>query len=237
MGAPPKGYPETRDARMGGPLMDARPMRDQRGFTLIEILLAVAILAIIMGMVYAAFDQTSRLAGHVDEVSEEYRAARLALARISDELMSTYVFEKDSTTRFVGEDGVGPDGQDADTLSFTSRSRAIPEGVPASAENALDYHLEGDRLMHVETLNPLGTGAGNVQSFPLAEGLAGFKLRYRNPSDGTWRDGWNPEAGVEGLPSAVEVTLLFPARGAAEDANRTGYLALTTVVPVPMGDG
>lgn len=212
-------------------------VRRQGGFTLVEVLLAVAILAVVMGMVYAAFDQTSRLAGHVDQVSEEYRAARLALTKMSDELMSAYAFDDDASTRFVGQDGVTPDGQDADSLAFTSRSRAIPEGIPASSENVLDYHLEGDRLMHVETLNPLGIGSGNVQPFPLAEGLAGFKLRYRNPSDGTWRDGWDPAAGVTGLPSAVEVTLLFPARGAAEDANRTGYLALTTVVPVPMGGG
>jgi len=209
----------------------------QRGFTLIEILLALAILAVILGMVYTSFDQTSRLAAHVDQVSEEYRAARLALAKMSDELMSTYAFDDDSTTRFVGSDGVNADGLDADTLAFTSRSRAVPEGIPASSENALDYHLEGDRLMHVETLNPLGSGPDNVQPFALAEGVSGFRLRYRNPSDGTWRDGWDAEAGVTGLPSAVEVTLLFPARGAAEDADRTGFLSLTTVVPVPMGGG
>jgi general secretion pathway protein J len=209
----------------------------ERGFTLIEILLALAILAVILGMVYASFDQTSRLAAHVDEVSEEYRAARLALTKMSDEIMSTYAFEDDARTGFVGKDGLGPDGVDADTLAFTSRARPVPEGVPASDENALDYHMEGDRLMHVETLNPLGTGADNVQAFALAEGLSGFKLRYKNPSDGTWIDSWDPEAGASGLPSAVEITLLFPARGAAEDADRSGFLSLTTVVPVPMGGG
>jgi general secretion pathway protein J len=208
-----------------------------RGFTLIEVLLAVAILAVILTMVYASFDQTSRLNADVSQVSDQYRMARLALVKISDELMSAYAFDDDATTHFTGTDGVTPDGRDADTLSFTSLARAIPEGLPASDQDQVDYRLEGGKLIHDETLNPLGTGGANVEDFPLAEGLAGFKLRYRNPSDGTWRDGWDPAEGVKGLPSAVEVTLEFPAKGAEGDADRNGILSLTTLVLVPMGGG
>ena len=69
----------------------------ERGFTLIEILLALAILAVILGMVYASFDQTSRLAAHVDEVSEEYRAARLALTKMSDEIITTRNFHENTS--------------------------------------------------------------------------------------------------------------------------------------------
>lgn len=211
-------------------------MRDRRGFTLIEVLLAVAILAIIMVMVYGSFDQTSRLSAHVDAASEQYRTARLALAKISDELMSTYYFDDDDATRFRGEDGVSPEGLDADRLAFTSRSRAVPPEVPASYQNALAYELRDGALMHEETFNPLGTGPGNTRTLPLAEDLAGFKLRYRT-ADNTWRDGWSGAEGLKGLPSAVEVTLYFPARGAADDPDRDGFMALTTVVPVPMGGG
>lgn len=213
-------------------------MDGRGGFTLIEVLLAVAILAIILVMVYGSFDQTARLAAHVDATAEQYRTARLALTRMSDELMSTYFFSDDTTLSFTGIEGVSPDGLDADRIEFTSRSRALPDDdVPASTHNALAYELVGDRLMHTETLNPFGTGLGNVQSFPLAEGVSGFRLRYRNPADDTWRDGWSEADGVKGLPSAVEVTLYFPARAQADDPDRDGFLSLFTVVPVPMGGG
>jgi type II secretion system protein J len=212
-------------------------MDRERGFTLIEVLLAVAILAVVVTMVYAAFERTATLGDQIEAAAEPYRTARLALARISDEVMSTFALKNDPGARFVGEDGLTPDGQDADMLSFTSRSRAVPEGLPASDENAVAYRLEGDRLIHTEVLNPLGSGSGNIQSLPLAEGLAGFKLRYRNPEDGAWRDGWDPAEGVTGLPDAVEVTLLFPASGAEGDPDRDGYLALSALVPVPMGGG
>jgi general secretion pathway protein J len=212
-------------------------MHPRGGFTLIEVLLAVAILAIILVMVYGSFDQTARLAAHVDATAEQYRTARLALSRMSDELMSTYYFDDDASLAFAGIDGVSPDGLDADGITFTSRSRALPEGIPASTHNALAYELVEDRLMHTETLNPLGSGLSNEQAFPLAEGVSGFRLRYRDPKDNTWRDGWSEADGVSGLPSAVEITLYFPARGQTDDPDRDGFLALSTVVPVPMGGG
>ena len=69
--------------RLGKRLRVSRPRRE-RGFTLIEVLLAVGILAIILAMVYASFDQTSRVNTHVREVSDQFRMARLALSKMSD---------------------------------------------------------------------------------------------------------------------------------------------------------
>lgn len=211
--------------------------RRQDGFTLIEVLLATAILAVIVGMIYASFDQTAALSRHVDRVSDDYREARLVLSKFSDEIQSAFYYKDDPETRFEGSDGVGGDGFDADALSFTSMSRGFAGDVPASYHHGLEYRLTGDTLMYTETLNMLGTSPGNVQSFPLVEGLAGFRLRYLPPKGEEWVDAW--EAGT-GLPSAVEVTLLFPdtSEGAQDlpPAERR-LLPLSTVIRVPMGEG
>lgn len=210
-------------------------MRRQGGFTLIEVLLAIAILAVVLGMVYATFQQTSSLAAHVDEVSAEYRAARLAMVKISDELMAAYAFGEDTDgTFFRGDDAIGPNGLDADRLAFTTMARAVPEGIPASFHNAVAYRMEEGRLMHEEVPGAPNLVRQNPRVWPLIEGLAGFRLRYRGADEG-WKDAWNPDLGFAGLPRAVEVTLFFPAKGQVADVDRDGYLALTEVVRVPMG--
>jgi general secretion pathway protein J len=209
-------------------------MRRQAGFTLIEILLAVAILAVVLAMVYASFDQTSALAGHVEEVSDQFQGARIAFVKLNDELMSAYGFSKDVT--FIGTDALGPDGEDADGLTFDTLARAVPEGRPGSYHSTVTYRMDGDRLLHQERPEFMDPGAAGPPEWPLVEGLAGFRLRFLTKA-GEWKDGWNSDAGDEGLPRAVEVTLLFPAKGAETDPDRTGTMALTEIVRVPMGAG
>ncbi len=208
-------------------------MNRQGGFTLIEVLLAVAILSIVVGMVYRSLELTSQVADHVNEVSGQYRTGRLALSKISDELMSAFYFKEDGNTRFGGVDGVGANGMDADTLGFTSLSRIVSPDTKASYQNELHYQMQGDTLWHSEVLNPLGIGPGNKQSFPLAEGLSGFRLRYLPKKGAEWIDQWTDG---DGLPAAVEVSLLFPGDAGDEDGvEAQPVMALSTVVRMPAG--
>ncbi|MFQ5509114.1 MAG: type II secretion system protein GspJ [Leptospirillia bacterium] len=207
--------------------------RGAAGFTLLEVLVAIGILAVLMTMLYSSFDQTSRLTGHVDEASEQYRTARLVLAKMSNELASTFFFPEDSDVRFSGTDGVSEAGEDADEIEFTSLSGLLLEDGPGSEMNLLTYRLEGDSLMQAETFNPLGSGVGNTRTFPLGSGLSGFRLRYMN-SDKDWVDGWGGDGA--GVPLAVEVTLLFP-RNLDEDSQvEDRFLPFTTVVRIPMAE-
>jgi general secretion pathway protein J len=216
---------------------------NRRGFTLIEVLLALAILSILLTMVYGSFDQTSRLAGHVDAVSDRYRTARITLVKMTDEIMSSFYFpDKDSITYFRGGEGVSRHGLDADTLAFSTRTRAVLPGQVASTLNAVEYLLQDDgNLVHIETLNPLGFSAENTQRYPLAEGLSGFRLRYLEAESGEWLDGWDAQGHGGKLPRAVEVTLFFPGTlGDGFDADSGNVdpaepLPFTTVIPVPMG--
>jgi prepilin-type N-terminal cleavage/methylation domain-containing protein len=208
---------------------------DAHGFTLIEVLMATAILAVMISLIYTSFNQTANLSAHMDKVSGHYREARLVLSKMSDELQSTYYYKDDQETDFGGTDGVGGEGLDADSITFTSMSRGPTGGAPGSFHHGLKYHMDGTQLMYTETFNMLGTGPGNVLSFPLIEDLAGFRLRYLPKDSDEWRDGWDQAV----LPTAVEVTLLFAQnRGESKDlftGDSVPVLPLSTVIRVPMG--
>lgn len=212
-------------------------MRREAGFTLIEILLAIAILAIVLAMVYASFDQTSTLAAHVEEVSEEYQGARIAFVKLNAELNSAYGGLADGEdSGFVGVDTLGPDGLDADGLAFATLARATLEGRPGSYHASVTYRVEGDKLLHREVPAEAEPGAVPPPEWPLVEGIAGFRLRYLTKA-GDWKDAWGGDEGEGNMPRAVEVTLFFPAKGAEGDADRDGYMALKEIVRVPMGTG
>jgi general secretion pathway protein J len=211
-----------------------RAAKAQAGFTLIEILLAVAILAIVLTMVFASFDQTSSLAKRVEGVSEEYQGARIAFVKLSEELGSAYGFS--ASAHFEGDDVLGPDGLDADQLTFDAMARATPEGRPGSYHSRVTYRMDGDKLLHREVPAESTGAATEPPEWPLIEGLAGFRLRYLAKT-GDWLDSWGGESGLTGMPRAVEVTLFFPAEGAEADADRDGYMALKEIVRVPMGEG
>ncbi len=214
-----------------------RQARGQAGFTLVEVLLAVAIMAVMLSMIYTTFDQTTRLNEHLEAAADPYRIGRVVLSRMSDQITSAYVVKGDPDTFFKGEDGQTPDGNDGDSLEFSSLSRVTSGGGKVSFQNELRYSMEGQDLFYSERLNPLGSGTYNTVTFPLIEGLSGFKLRYLDRSTDEWVDSWGTN-NKELLPSAVEVSLMFPVSKSLSDDESIRPeqgLVLTSVIRVPLG--
>ena len=213
-----------------------RPSREH-GFTLIEVLLALAILSLVMSMVYTSFDQTAQSIRHIDKFADPYRSGRVVLAKMSDEIMSAFFFADDPATRFLGTDNSGTESLDGDSLEFTSLAGVREVGAVGSNQTALRYYLSNGRLMYSETPNALAVGERVTQTYPLIDNLSGFRLRYL-ADDGAWRDGWGGDTGTRGLPLAVEVSLFYPAMD-TDDVNPdvredAEFLELSTLVRVPM---
>jgi uncharacterized protein (TIGR02599 family) len=65
------------------------PNRDKRqGFTLIEILVSMAVLALLLGFLFAALDNSSRLLGRANEQIEAFQEARTAFDSLARSLRS-----------------------------------------------------------------------------------------------------------------------------------------------------
>ena len=54
-----------------------------RGFTLVELLVAIVILSLISVLIYSAFSSMKRSRDGLERVENRYREGRLAMARIS----------------------------------------------------------------------------------------------------------------------------------------------------------
>lgn len=114
-----------------------------RGFTLVEVLIAVGITAAMAVMTVGSLRQVDRAAEVVRQQDERYGAARLALARIAREVSMAFLSEnwdanryRDRVTLFVGRE---------DELLFTTLAHVrLYRDVKESDQAVVEYRLDAD---------------------------------------------------------------------------------------------
>ncbi len=191
---------------------------NSKGFTLLEVLLALAILAAIITVVYASFSTASRNVENAEASRDETDLARTLIARLADDIANAYYNSAMSgTTIFYGkkgELGTGDDKRRFDSISMTALTNWRK---PDSKETDLwevGYHFEetadvrGRVLMRREKRElskdiPLLEGGVDYE---ITNKVEEFQLRYYNGSQ--WADEWDTRKHPN-LPKAVELSLTF----------------------------
>ena len=223
--------------------------RARRGLTLLEILVAVGVLAMISTLVYGAFDQMSRIRKGVERTSDRFHQGSTALARMSREVQSAFL----SLHRPLANPGlqvsktafVGTDGGTRDRLDFTSFShRRLGIGEHASDQNELSYFLSQDpdspavdlarREATVIDLEPQKGGVVQV----LAEDVVSFDVRYFDPLIGDWTDSWDstqPTGQFERLPQQVRLELVLTSEGGGAPYRFVTKVPIAMQAPLTFG--
>ena len=125
-------------------------MRGRRGFTLIEVLVAVAVLALIMTLVWYAFAQTFRAIDIVRADSDMLRQARQVTTRVPYDLSMAFLPTSFAPTanakyEFVGEDHGETDRVHFDALSHTKFYKDANESESAEVEYFLESQSKPGR--------------------------------------------------------------------------------------------
>jgi len=178
------------------------------GFTLVEILIAIFIFAVVLTTIYTSYTGTFRVVDETESQAEIYRMARIALERMLEDLESAYIQKKEENPesgegaihpfQFVGEDREIK-GRCADTLRFISRAHIDLSGQeqdPGTVE--IGYYVkendEGDDFVLYRSDRPMFK-----EAFPLEEETGGLVLCERLVSvnftyyeeDGEARESWD----------------------------------------------
>lgn len=198
-----------------------------RGFTLLEILIAIFMLALVVSAVFGAFSGTFKVVNETEAQEEIYATARVALERISEDLASVYggglsneeKFTADANRQrplFVGEDHQLNE-QSADTLRFLSWAHLAfkagrQPGGPAQINYYTRYREEtGDlALYRSDTLDYLEAPEADQGGLLLCEGLKWLDFIYYDKEGGAHKSWDTTEGGGKTvLPSRVEITVGF----------------------------
>ena len=175
----------------------------QAGYTLIEVLISVAILAVVMTMVSLTFSGTVRMVRTVGEEHTQEHQARMCLSLIAEDLMMARQHPRFPWSTRNGD----RDGQPADLVAFVSTGHGVGDGT--KQEGGLSrvlYTREGDRLARLTLRNLQGSFPEAIERTDLTTGVAAFDLHYYDASSRKWVDEWDGKV-RKSLPRAVMIEL------------------------------
>lgn len=196
---------------------------NKNGFTLLEILIAIALFAALVSMLYPAYIGTFRNIDITESHRTIYRMAQIALGRISEDLECACPPDatEDSDSEltqvqiFLGKDAV-IDGRDADDLGFVSERHISFNGDETSGRGVIRYYIkqdEGeDEFILYRSDNPEleDQPEDKTGGLVLCEGLKAINFFYQD-ENGDRYDYWDSssEQFKGRLPAMVSVELEF----------------------------
>lgn len=177
-------------------------MSDERGFTLVELMVALLVFGMIAGagalLLATSVDSQMRVSARLDSSAQLRRAHALLSADMAQAVARpTRGGPTGQRPAFAGG-GAGP------IAALVRAGWDNPGGDPRPNLQRVEYRVEGGRLLRLTAAALDGGEVGNP--LVLAEGLSGATARYR-AADG-WRDVWDPVDPML-LPRAIEINLTY----------------------------
>lgn len=186
-------------------------MNNQRGFTLIEVLVAMSILALALGSVYTVFD-AGRRAG-AEKSSEITLSARTALDMMSAEIRSMCFRPGVEQFAFYGENAAGGSNS-MDRISFCAMKKSEMDGAaarqrPERITYMIAAHPGSGATMLYRTAEVIGErGRMEIEREPVAPFVNGLDAEYF--ADGAWLSAWERK---DRAPEKIRVRLAMSADG------------------------
>ncbi|MGB5247233.1 MAG: type II secretion system minor pseudopilin GspJ [Woeseia sp.] len=191
--------------------MTARRM--QAGFTLIEVLVAIAIFAIMSALAYGALSQTISSSQTLGENMDRLKAVQRAIRMLDSDFMQLAArpIRKDLADNF--SPALEADALSGVALELTHGGWSNPTAAPRGTQQRVAYLIEDETLIRYYW-NVLDRSYTNEPIImPLLDGVDSLQIRYLLDS-GDWADRWPPAVSEAGLglslrtrPRAVEVVL------------------------------
>jgi general secretion pathway protein J len=177
----------------------------QRGFTLLELVLALSIVAAMLAIAFGGLRLGVRAWQRGEERTETLQHARSLSALFAQSLGGTMPYLGPAPA------GAQPDvlfQGEADRISFVTVSPPFPLQAPIAFTAVTLSIDEGDRPGFAIREKALPNDEPFEQTTPVLvdPSLTALKFRYLRDAEGSWEDRWDG-AQERSLPRAVEVTV------------------------------
>jgi prepilin-type N-terminal cleavage/methylation domain-containing protein len=205
----------------------------RHGFTLVEVMLAITLLAVLIAAVSATWSAALSAWKRSASVTETFQRERIVLGALS-EMTESLLYSRSADGMYAVRGEHRDTG--GDEVSFVTASDVFlpPREAVLAGLRRVTLSLEQDSYGRVylglrnEPALP-ATETGTTEAGPsrvLSADVSGFTVRYRHPQSGAWQDQWEE---VNLVPGALEFTVTF---GGADA--RTPAITVVRQVEVPV---
>lgn len=215
-----------------------------RGLTLLEVLVAIAILAMVSVLIYGAFDSLSRSKKGLSRVNDRYHVGRATLRRLAEEISGAFLSMHAPInqsllvrrTMFAVRDSSPADRLDMTTFSH----RRVVAGARESDQNELSYfgspdpNVSGkiDLVRREQTIIDFDPNKGGTVMV-IAEDIDLFDVKLLDAQSGIWTDSWDSSQAIgqpDRMPIQVRITLVLKGGPGGKP------IKLEEKIPVPILD-
>lgn len=194
-------------------------MRSQHGFTLLEVLVAIALASLLLTSIYGVFSTSSMAKERVEKQASAYHLARVLTSRFDRELTGLVLNNPVDGAILAG--GTNSRGESYLEMLTTSSGGPFPGMRQVSYRLGADQESQATLWRTERAVNTQASGAEER----LSQGID--KLTFRFFDGNAWRDDW--DSLTEGRPVLVGVE--FTLADMAADA------PLTSVFVIPQSGG
>ncbi len=223
---------------------------NHRGFTLMEVMISLAVVGVIALAIWAATSQTAKARDIVETTQDIHHQVRVAFDMINRDISSTFLsdhrapLEVAHDTIFVGTDGGREDSLDFAAFSHNRRFFDADESDQAEISYYLANDPEDRDVVNLvrrasPVLDEKPTEGG--QTLILVRNVSAFDLQFYDIENKEWKDEWDTTNFTgEGskLPTQVRIRLSVNERVGPGRLNRRDNeyreVAYGTQMPVPM---
>lgn len=218
------------------------PKHPPRAFTLLEVVLAVAVTGIISAALFTSMSGAFKARRQVEENLLSKESARSAMTVIRADLLCIPPAGGRISGVFKGEDDAGPGNQDADLMSYITANPGL-----RSEQDLADLRQVQLRLLQSQedsdhyVLARLVTGNLLARSTPeptvqvLARRVVSLSLQYFD--GGEWLSEWDSTLRENELPIAVQVVLVvapqLSRQPRSEQEKQSSYFTISQVFRLP----
>jgi general secretion pathway protein J len=188
------------------------------GFTLIEVIVAIALFAVVSTLALSGYNELSRQSRRLEQSMSRVRAVQSTMQRLSQDFMS---IEPRPVREPLG-DGMQPalraDARTDQLAEFTRSGWSNPAGVARPTLQRVAYSLENNKLSRNYWVMLDRTLASEPNAAVMLDGVRSVKLRFMD-NNRNWQEQWPapnsnlgslPAGSIDALaqrPIAVEITL------------------------------
>ncbi|MEA5115028.1 MAG: type II secretion system protein GspJ [Geobacteraceae bacterium] len=176
-----------------------------KGFTLLEVLIALLILVLLAGALYGTYFSVTRASSAVRERTGQLRDLRVTLDLLRRELSAAWYNGANKRLHFIVEDR-DVFGKPASTLDFTAFTAPRQGSVPSSDVMSVRYRpleREENRLILSRQARDLYLES-KTGPYPLTGEIEGFLVECHDGN--AWVKSWDTALNGR-LPKAVRVTI------------------------------